>query len=396
MDMGNLPIDETIWSDSQRLSQQLQALQERLFPPEANKVLRKFTSSETAKLIGITDSYIRQLAKQEEGLIPEKTQNGRRSFSLQDVHAVRQFLGKSKPAYLPNRSGGQHLQTIAVTNFKGGSGKTTTSIHLAQYLAMRGYKVLAIDLDPQASLSAMLGCQPEFDVDENQSLYGAIRYDDQRCPVRDVIRSTYFPGLDLIPANLELQEFEHDTPMHLSSRDRDPRDLFFMRIATTLQQVEDQYDITIIDCPPQLGYLTLAALSAATSVLITVHPQMLDVASMNQFLAMTSNLLKVVGDAGGDLNYDWMGYLLTRHEPNDGPQAQISAFLRGLFGERVLTSPMVKSTAVSDAGLSKQTIYEAGRETMNRRTYDRAVEAMDNVNREIEALIRNTWEGAKS
>jgi len=183
--------------------------------------------------------------------------------------------------------------------------------------------------------------------------------------------------------------------MHLSSRDRDPRDLFFMRIATTLQQIEDRYDVVIIDCPPQLGYLTLAALSAATSILITVHPQMLDVASMNQFLAMTSNLLKVVGDAGGNLNYDWMGYLITRHEPNDGPQAQISAFLRGLFGERVLTSPMVKSTAVSDAGLSKQTIYEAGRDTMNRRTYDRAVEAMDNVNPEIEALIRKTWDGAK-
>lgn len=396
METGELSIDETIWTDSQLLSQQLQALQERLFPPEANKVLRKFTSSETAKLIGITDSYIRQLAKQSEGLISEKTQNGRRSFKLEDVHALRRFLGKSKSTYLPNRTDDQHLQVIAVTNFKGGSGKTTTSIHLAQFLAMRGYKVLAIDLDPQASLSAMLGCQPEFDVEENQSLYGAIRYDDQRRPIQDVIRSTYFPGLDLIPANLELQEFEHDTPMHLSSHDRDPRDLFFMRIAATLQQIDDQYDIVIIDCPPQLGYLTLAALSAATSVLITVHPQMLDVASMNQFLAMTSNLLKVVGDAGGNLDYDWMSYLITRHEPNDGPQAQISAFLRGLFGERVLTSPMVKSTAVSDAGLSKQTIYEAGRETMNRRTYDRAVEAMDNVNSEIEVLIRKAWEEDKS
>jgi chromosome partitioning protein len=392
MDKVKLPIDEIIWNDSQLLSQQLQALSERLFPPKANKQLRKFTSTETAKLVGITDSYIRQLAKQDKGLIPEKTQNGRRSFSLDDVHAVRQFLGKSKPAYLPNRTANQHLQTIAVTNFKGGSGKTTTSIHLAQYLAMRGYRVLAIDLDPQASMSAMLGCQPEFDVAENQTLYGAIRYDDQRCPVRDVIRNTYFAGLDLIPANLELQEFEHDTPMHLSSSDRDPRDLFFLRIATTIQQVEQDYDVVIIDCPPQLGYLTLAALSAATAVLITVHPQMLDVASMNQFLAMTSNLLKVVGDAGGNLNYDWMSYLITRHEPNDGPQAQIAAFLRSLFEERVLTTPMLKSTAVADAGLSKQTIYEAGRETMNRRTYDRAVEAMDGVNGEIEQLIRNSWQ----
>lgn len=394
MNIDSLPIDETIWNDSQLLSQQLQALSERLFSPEENKVLRKFTSAETAKLVGITDSYIRQLAKQDNGLIPEKTQNGRRTFSLEEVHAVRQFLGKSKPAYLPTRLNTERLQTIAVTNFKGGSGKTTTSIHLAQYLAMRGYRVLAIDLDPQASMSAMFGIQPEFDVDENETLYGAIRYDEERKPLSGIIRKTYFAGLDLIPANLELQEFEHDTPMHLSSSNRDPRDLFFMRIANAIQEVEQDYDVVVLDCPPQLGYLTLAALSAATSVLITVHPQMLDVASMNQFLAMTSNLLKVVGDAGGNLNYDWMSYVITRHEPNDGPQAQIAAFLRSLFGERVLTSTMLKSTAVSDAGLSKQTIYEAGRETMNRRTYDRAIEAMDNVNSEIEQLIKRTWKEA--
>ena len=64
-------------------------------------------------------------------------------------------------------------------NFKGGSGKTTTAAHLAQYLALRGYRVLAIDLDPQASLSALFGHQPEFDVGENETLYGAIRYDER-------------------------------------------------------------------------------------------------------------------------------------------------------------------------------------------------------------------------
>jgi chromosome partitioning protein len=149
--------------------------------------------------------------------------------------------------------------------------------------------------------------------------------------------------------------------------------------------------VVVIDCPPQLGFLTLSALCAATSVLITVHPQMLDLASMNQFLAMASDLLSVVRENGGDLQYDWIRYLVTRYEPNDGPQAQIVAFMRSLFSERVLTAMMVKSTAVSDAGLSKQTIYEAGRETMHRQTYDRAVEAMDDVNREIERLVRGAW-----
>jgi chromosome partitioning protein len=155
--------------------------------------------------------------------------------------------------------------------------------------------------------------------------------------------------------------------------------------------VEADYDVVVIDCPPQLGYLTLSALCAATSVIVTVHPQMLDVASMSQFLFMTSDLLSVVREAGGALNFDFLRYLITRYEPNDGPQTQIAGFLRTQFGERVLTAPMLKSTAISDAGLSKQTLYEVGRENFNRATYDRAFEALNAVNAEIEALLAQSW-----
>jgi chromosome partitioning protein len=386
-----LSIDETIGNDSAILSGQLQILFEKLFSPNARKELRRFSSTEVARLLGVTDSYVRHLAAQEETVSSEKTASGRRTFSLEEINAIRRHLGKTKPAYLPGRRPGDHLQVIAVTNFKGGSGKTTTAIHVAQYLALRGYRVLAVDLDPQASMSAMLGFQPEFDVNDNETLYGAIRYDEHRRPVDEVVRETYFPGLDLIPGNLELHEFEHDTPRALADNDRTDTDMFFMRVGNALASLDERYDVVVIDCPPTLGFLTLSALCAATSVLITVHPQMLDVASMNQFLAMTSDLLAVVKEAGGNLQYDWMRYLVTRYEANDGPQAQIVAFLRSLFNERVLTSMMVKSTAVSDAGLSKQTIYEAGRETMHRQTYDRAVEAMDGVNGEVEQLIRSAW-----
>jgi chromosome partitioning protein len=167
--------------------------------------------------------------------------------------------------------------------------------------------------------------------------------------------------------------------------------MFFARVAATLATVEANYDVVIIDCPPQLGFLTLGALCAATSVLVTIHPQMLDVASMSQFLFMTSDLLNVVREAGGDLRFDFFRYLVTRYEPNDGPQTQIAAFLRSLYAERVLTHPMVKSTAVSDAGLTKQTLYEVGRENFSRGTYDRALEALDAVNGEIEELIKHAW-----
>lgn len=389
-------MDEVIAGDARALSANLHMLREKLFPPEAKKQLRRFSSGEAARLIGVTDSYLRLLSTTGEGPAPEMKAGGRRAYTLEQIHELRKHLAKAKPSYLPTRGAREHLQTIAVTNFKGGSGKTTSAAHLAQFFALRGYRVLAIDLDPQASMSALFGYQPEFDVGENETLYGAIRYDAGRRPLAEIVRPTYFPGLDLVPANLELHEFEHDTPKVLGDESRDPSELFFTRVAKAIAEIDQLYDVVVIDCPPQLGFLTLSALCAATSVLITAHPQMLDIASMNQFLAMAADLLAVVRRAGGNLQYDWIRYLITRYEPNDAPQTQIVALLRNLFDERVLTAMMVKSTAVSDAGLSKQTIYEAGRELRNRQTYDRAVEAMDDVNREIEKLLRQAWGRAVS
>ena len=206
-----------------------------------------------------------------------------------------------------------------------------------------------------------------------------------------MIRPTYFSGIDLVPGNLELQEFEHDTPRVLARGKRGEHDLFFARIKETFDSVDGQYDVIVLDCPPQLGFLTLGALCAATGVLVTVHPQMLDVASMSQFLLMTADLLGVVRAAGGNLQYDFLRYLITRYEPQDGPQTQIVAFLRNMFGERVLINPMLKSTAVSDAGLTKQTLYEISRQTIGRATYARAVEALDAVNGEVETLIKRAW-----
>jgi chromosome partitioning protein len=394
--LNQTPIDSLIASDAAMLSKQLQALRERIFPPTAQKQLRRFTSGEAARLVGVSDSYLRQISLAGQGPKPDTAAGGRRLYTLDQINEVRRHLATSHPSaksrsYVPHRQGTEHLQVIAVTNFKGGSGKTTTAAHLAQNLALRGYRVLAIDLDPQASLSALFGYQPEFDVKANETLYGAIRYDDERRPLVEIIRKNYFPGLDVVPANLELHEFEHTTPKVLADGGSPGEGMFFARIAVTLATVQGLYDVIVIDCPPQLGFLTLGALCAATSILVTIHPQMLDVASMSQFLFMTSDLLNVVRGAGGDLRFDFFRYLVTRYEPNDGPQTQIVAFLRSLFGDRVLTHPMVKSTAVSDAGLTKQTLYEVGRENFSRGTYDRALEALDAVNSEIEDLIRHAW-----
>jgi chromosome partitioning protein len=387
-----LSLDRVVAADANVLSAQLTSLRERLFPPASQKTLRQFSREEAASLIGVSDIYLRQFPLGGEASGPAKTLFGRRSYSLEQINELRQLLSHSKTReFLPHRQAHEHLQVLAVTNFKGGSGKTTTAAHLGQFLALRGYRVLLVDLDPQASLSALFGYQPETDVGENQTLYGTLRYDDQRRPLREVARRTYFAGLDLVPGNLELQEFEHETPRILATQRRAGEEPFFTRIATAVGSIGDAYDLVIIDCPPQLGFLTLGALCAATGVLVTVHPQMLDIASMSQFLLMTGDLLAVVRNAGGRLNLDFLRYLVTRYEPQDGPQTQVVGFLRSLFGERVLTNVMVKTTAVSDAGLTKQTLYEIARQGVSRGTYGRAVKALDSVNGEIERLVRRAW-----
>jgi chromosome partitioning protein len=384
-------VDDIIAGDGQTLSAQLRALRDSLFPPTSSKELRKFTSGEASRLIGVTDGYLRQLSIAGEGPQPEIGLGGKRLYSLGQINELRVDLDRSRPAkgFVKHRRALEHLQVIAVTNFKGGSGKTTTAAHLAQYLALRGYRVLAVDLDPQASLTALHGLQPEFDVGPNATIYGAIRYDAGMRPLNEIIRPTYFEGVDLVPGNLELMEFEHDTPRALVDKREGP--LFFARISRVLGEVQSRYDVIVLDCPPQLGFLTLGALCAATGLVITAHPQMLDVMSMCQFLLMTSDLLKVVREAGGSLDYDFIRYLVTRYEPSDGPQTKITGFMRSMFQDRVLTHPMVKSTAIADAGLSKQTLYEMGREFFTRSTYDRAIESLDAVNGEIEGLIKQAW-----
>ncbi|WP_312893047.1 plasmid partitioning protein RepA [Ancylobacter sonchi] len=388
-------VDETIGDHAERLSAQLQAMSHALFPPTAQKMLRKFTSGEAARLLNVSDSMLRKISLKGEGPQPELTSNGRRLYSLAQINELRVKLaassrGRAGSNFVPHRRGDEHLQVLAVTNFKGGSGKTTTSAHLAQYLALQGYRVLAVDLDPQASLSALLGVLPEIDVSDNETLYAAIRYDEHKRPLAEVIRKTYFDGLDLIPGNLELMEFEHTTPKALTSG-AEPEAMFFTRVARAFDEVADEYDVVVIDCPPQLGFLTLSGLCAATSMIITVHPQMLDTASMSQFLLMTRDLLGVVRTHGGNLEYDFLRYLLTRYEPQDAPQTKVASLLRNLFDDHVLTNTMVKSAAVSDAGLTKQTLYEIGRENLTRTTYDRAMEALDAVNGEIKGLIRKAW-----
>ncbi|MBM3551951.1 MAG: plasmid partitioning protein RepA [Alphaproteobacteria bacterium] len=392
-EMDGFSFHEIILQQGETISDRLNMLRLEHYPPDATKSLRPFSLAEVAYFLGVTQSNIKKLHLEGKGPTPTTSVSGRRTYTAEQMLELRHYLDRHGRAdfknYVPHRKDGERLQVIAVVNFKGGSGKTTTAAHLAQHLALTGHRVLAIDLDPQASLSALHGIQPELD--RNPSLYEALRYDEARKPISEIIRPTNFPGLDIVAANLELQEYEYDTPLAASNKSSVEGRMFFTRIADALKEVDQRYDIVVIDCPPQLGYLTLTALTASTCVLITIHPQMLDVMSMSQFLLMLGGILQSISGAGAEVRLNWFRYLVTRYEPTDGPQAQMVGFMQSLFPKQMLKNPMVKSTAISDAGITNQTLYEVERSQFNRATYDRALEALNAVNEEITALVHRAW-----
>lgn len=385
--------DEIILSQGELISDKLNMLRQSQYPPNATKGLRQFSLAEVAYYLSVTTSNIKKLHLEGKGPTPQTSKSGRRSYTAEQMLELREYLDENgRPGrlpYVPKRKDGEDLHVISVVNFKGGSGKTTTSSHLAQHLALKGHRVLAIDLDPQASLTALHGIQPELD--DVPSLYETLRYDDQRVSIRDVIKPTNFPNLDIVPANLELQEYEYDTPLAMTSKDSTDGRFFFTRITKALKEVEDKYDVVVIDCPPQLGYLTLTSLTASSSVLVTVHPQMLDVMSMSQFLLMLGGIMKTIREAGAEMKLKWFRYLVTRYEPTDGPQKQMVGFMQAMFPDQMLQTQMLKSTAISDASITKQTLYEVERSQFVRSTYDRAIESLNAVNDEISTLIHKSW-----
>lgn len=381
------------------LSRKLNRLAEEVWAPEQTKHLRPFQTQEVAALLGVTERYVRQMANELDIPKLEGKAAGRRVWTLEEIARLRTHLDAKSPGrYLPHRREGEHLQVLNFATFKGGSGKSTQAVHAAQYFALRGYRVLAIDLDPQASLTTMLGVTPELHVGPHESLFGAITYQDDADteegraprPMREVVRQTYFAGLDLVPASLELAEFETESPRSLMLRHPSP---FFTRISSAIAEVADDYDIVILDSPPQLGFVTMAGLHASTGLIVTVHPQMIDVASMAQFMTLAGSLMEVLeGQGGRTVPLDFEKILVTRHTPSDQPQMAVVTFLRSLFRTDVLAATMVNSTAVADCGLARQTLYEAVRDSSNKRTYDRAVQSMNGVNAELEADVLRAWQ----
>lgn len=357
------------------------------FAPDNTKTLREFSAPEVAELLDVSGQFMRKVHA--DGVIPEPAINrgGRRYYSGQEIRDAREILertSRKRGHYLPRRLDGEKLQIWQLMNFKGGSSKSTTTIHLAHYFALQGYRVLVVDLDPQGSLTSMCGISPEIEFD-GLTIYDAIKYEDPS-PMAEVIVPTYFPGLSIAPSRLVLSEFETESAVHSN-----PERPFYFRIRDAIAQVESDFDLVLMDSPPQLGFLTISGMAAATSIVVPMTPSMLDVSSTAQFLELAGAYMGVIENAGAALNYDHFKLLITRDEPTDIPSQQITSFMRALFQDRVMSATALKSTAISDATMLKQSLYEVVRSDMTRATYDRARSSMDAVGKEIEAMVRQTW-----
>ena len=167
-------------------------------------------------------------------------------------------------------------KTIAVTNQKGGVGKTTTAVNAAAGIAKLGYKVLLIDTDPQGNATSGVG------VDKRSIKYSAYSIIVDDVKAEDAVLHTEFEGLDVIPSSIELAAAE------LELADLEHREA---RLKNALAAVKGEYDYIFIDCPPSLGLITTNALCAADTILVPIQPEYYALEGLSQLIA-TVRLVK--------------------------------------------------------------------------------------------------------
>jgi chromosome partitioning protein len=362
--------------------------------PEDRKPLRQFPTVEAAALLGVSESYLRQITR-EGGQFACGTNaenNYRRTFSLDELHWILDGLHEKTrdERYRRQRAATEKLQVIAVANIKLAAAKTTTAVHLAQYLALRGYRVLVVDLDSQASLTSLLGLRPDTDVELAATLYPVFRGEAET--LAGCIRPTCFPRLDLVPANLGLSHAEFEMPVRAQ---REPNFAFWPVLRQAIEKSATQYDIVVLDCPPCLGFITINALFAATGVIVPMPPSMTGFASSGQFFRMCSQVLDWVGEIDPECEeVDFVKILVARHDVTDQAQKRIIHLMSANFGDMVLQNPMAVTTALDGAAPPKRSYYEIDDQPGTRQSYMRGLAALNAVNAEIEGLILKAWNRA--
>jgi chromosome partitioning protein len=223
------------------------------------------------------------------------------------------------------------MRTIAVANQKGGCGKTTTSVNLAAALAERGHKTLLIDLDPQGQSTIGFGYEPN---EISMTICDVLL--SSHVAIGSITRDTNIELLDLAPSNVLLSGAELDLA------DLAEREFILDR---KLKQVEDKYDVCIIDCSPSLGLLTFNALIASTEVIVPVQTHYYAAEGLRQFFGTVN----IVEERFSPHSVRILGVLLTLAETNTLLSRRIEEQVRELFGNLVFDTVIHKCVRVAES-----------------------------------------------
>lgn len=407
-----------------------QDLESRGLQENGARALRMFSTWEiTRYLIPVATGHFRRVLKQNPDL-PQgrsETQGGAKWFTLDEVLRLRAHFaaeGSKTKDYRPYRPEGQPAKILAVANFKGGVGKTSTAAHLAMSAALDGYKVLVIDLDSQGSMTSIFGGQVQ---DEWQTVFPLmarhyarhLQADNQARVSRgeapqplddtlsdalgikapDLIQTTHWPNIDLIGAQLNLYWAEFQIPVwRMGARGWRLWDA----LTDSLEEdgVLDSYDLIFLDTPPALGYLTINGLAAADILLVPMGASFLEFDSTGRFFDMlhatfgsieeAENIAaRALGREGLAFEWDAVRALITRYD--GAQQAELAALMQSYLGTTLSPHRQGFTALIGQAGEQVQGIYEADYRDFNRDTYVRGRETFDRTWAEVKELVLGAW-----
>lgn len=239
---------------------------------------------------------------------------------------------------------------IAVTNQKGGVGKTTTSVNLCAALAYMNLKVLLIDIDPQANATQGIGI--------DRSSLELTTYDVlvDEIPIEKIIKHSGVKNLDVAPANIDLAGVEIQLSSVNNGRER--------RLKNAIDAVKDNYDYIIIDCPPALGLLNTNALTAAHSVLIPVQCEYYALEGLTQLLNTILLTQKVFN---GNLTIE--GVLLTMLDSRTNLGIEVTQEVRKYFKEKVYDTVIPRNVKLSEAPSEGLCIFDYDKNSVGAKAY---------------------------